>query len=154
MRIRRQRGQAVMEMAILLPFFLLIIVGGIIDFGFAFNNYIALQQIAGDAARYCAEGRNGMCVSEPRIREFIFSRKPSWWDGNFIIPPIDETKSSDGLATIKKVYLVYDSPSYTPFYRSMFTAVSGTECIRLTVVAAWQVPRNIPSGVAPSTGER
>lgn len=32
----RRNGQAIVEMALLVPFFLLVIVGGIVDFGFAF----------------------------------------------------------------------------------------------------------------------
>ena len=135
------------ELAVIFPFFLLIVMGGLIDFGFAFFNYLTLQQIAADAARYGAEGNGSRGLSDQQIRDFVFSRKPAWWSGNFLIPPVVDVKTSDGEATVRKVYLVYDSPVMTPFYVTMVQAVSGMDSLRLSVVAAYQIPRNTPEGV-------
>ena len=38
MKRKKKKGQAIVEMAILFPVFLLVIVGGVVDFGFAFYN--------------------------------------------------------------------------------------------------------------------
>ena len=139
---KNRTGQAIVEMAVIFPFFLLIVIGGLIDFGFAFYNYLTLQQIAADAARYGAEGNGNKGLSHQQIRDFAFTRKPVWWTGNFVIPPVVDVKSSDGEATIRKVYLVYDSPVMTPFYVTMFDAVSGIHSLRLSVAAAYQIPEH------------
>ncbi|GAB1353812.1 hypothetical protein MASR1M12_25500 [Erysipelotrichia bacterium] len=43
MKRKKNKGQAIVELALVFPFFLLIILGGIIDFGFAFYNYVTLR---------------------------------------------------------------------------------------------------------------
>ncbi len=48
---RTDRGQSVLEMALVLPFFLVIVMG-VIDFGWAFRDYITLTNSAREGARY------------------------------------------------------------------------------------------------------
>ena len=48
-----QRGQAVIEMALVLPL-LLVLALGIVDFGRVYASYVSLAGAAGEAARYCA----------------------------------------------------------------------------------------------------
>ena len=55
--MKRQRGQAVVEFAIVLPFFLLLVFG-IIYFGFLFKDYITLSNVARSSAREAAVGTN------------------------------------------------------------------------------------------------
>ena len=53
-RMRKsEAGQAMVEMALVLPI-LLILVGGIIDFGWLFYNQLALTNAAREGARYAA----------------------------------------------------------------------------------------------------
>lgn len=56
-RLRRmwpdERGQSLVEMALVLPLLLLLLVG-IIDFGRAFNNYIIITNAAREGARYAS----------------------------------------------------------------------------------------------------
>jgi Flp pilus assembly protein TadG len=52
-RCAAQRGQAVVEMALVLPL-LLVLALGIVDFGRVYASYVALAGAAGEAARYCA----------------------------------------------------------------------------------------------------
>lgn len=50
---KSQAGQAMVEMALVLPI-LLILVGGILDFGWLFYNKVALNNAAREGARYAA----------------------------------------------------------------------------------------------------
>lgn len=50
-RIRNEQGQSVVEFAIVLPI-LLIIIGGIIDFGWVYSNQLSLNNCAREGARY------------------------------------------------------------------------------------------------------
>ena len=50
---RSEKGQAMVEMALVLPI-LLVLVGGIMDFGWLFYNQLALNNAAREGARYAA----------------------------------------------------------------------------------------------------
>jgi hypothetical protein len=51
----QSRGQALVETALLLPV-LLIVLSGLIEFGFMLNEYLALQDAARNAARFASDG--------------------------------------------------------------------------------------------------
>lgn len=137
-----RRGQAIVEMAFLLPFFLLIIVGGIIDFGFAFYNLIALQQIADDVAQYAAEGNAGQPPSPASaVTDYAQQRKPSWWAGPLTVTVTNKVTSDAGARPLKEVVVQYTSPMYTPFYQTAANWVTGTDGLKLVALAAFQVPQ-------------
>jgi hypothetical protein len=140
----RKSGQVMVEFALLFPFFLLVVLGGIIDFGIAFHNLITLQDIVGEASRYAAEGNQGKEISDQQVLDFVHSRKPEWWKGDFIVTPVQVIVSSDKQAEFKKVQVIYETPMITPFYLTMFEAVSGKKTLRLVAHAAFQIPRNLP----------
>ena len=54
---RSERGASLIETALVLPL-LLLLVGGIVDFGFAFNNYITITNAAREGARYASRFPN------------------------------------------------------------------------------------------------
>lgn len=56
-KIRNQKGQALVEMALVLPI-LLMLVFGIIEFGRIFNAYIIVSNASREGARYAAVGRS------------------------------------------------------------------------------------------------
>jgi len=116
--------------------------GGIIDFGFAFTNFIKLQQIANDAAQYGAEtnGLDGRSVGE--ISAFVANQKPAYWGSSPTIEVIGSVPSSDGQSTIKVVRLSFNSPMYTPFYQTFLSALTGEPGLKLRVKAAYQIPNN------------
>jgi hypothetical protein len=64
----QSRGQALVETALLLPV-LLIVLSGLVEFGFMLNEYLALQDAARNAARFASDGlyfqrdRNFSCDS-------------------------------------------------------------------------------------------
>ncbi|MBF0499508.1 MAG: pilus assembly protein [Candidatus Riflebacteria bacterium] len=136
-RKRKVRGQAIVELAILFPFLLLIVVGGIIDFGFAFYNLITLQEIANDAAIYAAENKAGG-ESSNTVETFVLEKKPAWWSGNMTVSVTTPTVAP-GVSS-KKVVISYDSPVYTPFWQTTVQAFSGNESMRLAVMAVYQIP--------------
>ena len=133
---RKRKGQAIVEMAMVFPFFLLIVVCGIIDFGFAFYNYQTLQQIANDTAQWAAESlKDENNISA--ITEYANKLKPTWWSGTYTVG----TPTWTDLTTTGKLINVnvsYTSPAYTPFYQTMFSATTGNNGIQLAAVASYK----------------
>jgi len=137
---RRQhiKGQALVELALVFPFFLLIIVGGIIDFGFIFYNQISLQQIANDTAQWAAERDE----NEAAILEYGNSLKPGWWSGPYTVHPQEPEDLVSG-GKLVKVMVTYECPTYTPFYQTIFNATSGNPTMKLSAMAAYKIPENL-----------
>ncbi len=141
MKRKRKNGQAIVELALVFPFFLLIIIGGIIDFGFAFYNFITLQQLANDTAQWAAERS---ITSDGEISNFVNSKKPSWWKGTFTMYEVQRPYLSDNSRMVK-IQLGYDSPTYTPFYQTMLQGTTGDTSIKLVAYAAYKEPKIVKS---------
>ncbi len=135
MQTLKRHGQSLVELAIVFPFFLLIIIGGIIDFGFALHNAVTLQQLANDAARWGAENN----CSDESIIAFINSRKPTSFKGSFTVRTPERISLATG-GNLIRVALSYDSPAYTPFYKTMLQCVSGNDSIKISTLAAYKIP--------------
>lgn len=138
--MRRRKGQAVVEFALVFPFFLLIVIGGIIDFGFAFYNHITLQQIANNTAKFAAENPSETI----KIFEYANKQKPKWWEGKFTVYPIQPINLHSG-GTLYKAAVSYESQAYTPFYKAMFKVTNGVEYLRLSAAAAYKTPQYLKS---------
>lgn len=132
---RKRKGQAIVEMALVFPFFLLIIIGGLIDFGFAFYNFLTLQQLANDTAQWAADND----ATDAQISDYANTRRPNWWTGSFTIHPLAPTVLVTGGETAN-VLLSYESPTYTPFYQTMLSATTGNPSIRIAALAAYKKP--------------
>lgn len=132
---RSRRGQSLVELAMVFPFFLLIIIGGIIDFGFALHNVITLQQLTNDAAQWGAEKNH----SDEEIIAFINNRKPTSFKGSFTVMCPQRTRLTSGGQVIK-ICLSYESPAYTPFYKAMLKGTTGNDSIRISTLAAYKIP--------------
>lgn len=139
--MRRKKGQAIVEMALVFPFFLLIIVGGIIDFGFAMYNSLTLQQIANDSAQWAADKQ---ITETTTIENYINGKKPGWWQGKFA-EPIIETPDLDSGGKVVRVRLGYESPTYTPFYQTMLSGITGSPSISLYAIASYKIPQHVYS---------
>lgn len=137
--MKRKKGQAIVEMALLFPFFLLVIVGGIIDFGFAFYNSLTLQQLANDCAQWAADNK---FTSNEVINNFIAERKPVWWQGTFTIGNPEQVDLESG-GTVLKIRLQYESPTYTPFYQTMLQGITGSPSIKLAALASYKMPEHV-----------
>lgn len=147
MNIRRGRtkkkGQALVELAVLFPFFLLVIVGGIIDFGFAFTNYLTLQEIANGVALYGAESNGSTGRSQSEIYQYALNKKPTWWSGSYSVQSVEFKSLFDSDGTPYRavaIRLSYFSPVYTPFYQTMLGATVSHAAIPLRVLATYQIP--------------
>ena len=137
--MRRKKGQAIVEMALLFPFFLLVIVGGLIDFGFAFYNSLTLQQIANDSAQWAAD--NNIKVNQ-EIKNYINGRKPGWWQGAFVPAEPEQVVLQSG-GTVLRIRINYDSPTYTPFYQTILSGITGAPSIKLAALASYKFPQHV-----------
>lgn len=138
--MKRKKGQAIVEMALLFPFFLLVIVGGIIDFGFAFYNSITLQQLANDSAQWAADNS---ITSNLVINNFIAERKPAWWrQDSFTVDNAEQVALPSG-GTVLRIRIKYDSPTYTPFYQTMLSGITGAPSIKLAALASYKMPEHV-----------
>jgi len=138
---KRKRGQSIVEMSLLFPLFLLVIVGGIVDFGFAFYNILALQQVANDAASNAAEKN----LDDSQIRNYIaqYSSPPiSWNQAGIYQATISSVPMQDG-STMKRVELEYHSKTYTPFYQTALNSITGNDFIVLRTQATYKVPGTV-----------
>ncbi|PKL43982.1 MAG: hypothetical protein CVV41_09470 [Candidatus Riflebacteria bacterium HGW-Riflebacteria-1] len=138
--MRRKKGQAIAEMALLFPFFLLVIVGGIIDFGFAFYNSLTLQQIANDSAQWAAD--NNITVNQ-EITNYINGRKPGWWSQDTFKITTPEQVALPSGGTVLRIRISYDSPTYTPFYQTMLSGITGAPSIKLAALASYKFPQHV-----------
>lgn len=138
---KKKRGQAIVELALLFPVFLLVIIGGIVDFGFAFYNMLALQQVANDAAQTGAEKN----FSDNQLQNYINSYKapPVGWKSSGIYNAnISAITMSDG-SVMKRVSLEYNSKIYTPFYQTAIQTVTGHDYLVLRTQATYKVPKTV-----------
>ena len=138
---KRKRGQSIVEMSLIFPFFLLIIVGGIVDFGFAFYNILALQQLVNDAASNAAEKN----MTDAQITNYIaqYSSPPiSWHESGIYNATVNSITMADG-SLMKHIEIRYNSKTYTPFYQTALSAVTGNKYLVLRTRAAYKVPRAI-----------
>lgn len=138
---KMKRGQALVEFALVFPFILLIVVGGMIDFGFALYNFISLQQVANDTAQWAAD-RNKLDPSLIIQAAINNASKLGWNISGLVIHPIDFPDFINGGITEKgvKVTLTYNSPTFTPFYQTLIKATTGASTIPLTTIATYKVP--------------
>lgn len=137
---KRKKGQAIVELALVFPFFLLIIVGGIIDFGFAFYNFLTLQQLANDTAQWAADSQ---ISSDSAISNFVNGKKPSWWSGSFTLYTVERVQLPTTKGTVIRIKLGYESPTYTPFYQTMLSATTGNSSISLAAMASYKEPQHV-----------
>lgn len=142
-KIAKKRGQALVEMAVVFPFFLLIVVGGIIDFGFAFYNSISLQHVAGDTARWAAERAEENMRNHQSVESYARQMIPEWWNNEgFRIDRFDvvDLEWGTGNEQVIRLQMSYDSPTYTPFYQIILRAATGATPLRVSTVAAFKIP--------------
>lgn len=136
--MKKRKGQALVEFALVFPFFLLIVIGGIVDFGFAFYNHLTLQQIVNNTAKYAAYNN----ADQIQISQYANSLKPEWWDGNFTVLPSEPQNLKTG-GKIYQVAASYDNPAYTPFYMGMYKLANGRACITISASAAYKAPEHL-----------
>ena len=70
LRIRSERGAELVEFALVLPL-LLVLIGGIVDFGFLFQRYEVVTNAAREGARLASLAGYTDAAARTRVREYI-----------------------------------------------------------------------------------
>lgn len=127
------KGQAVVEFALVLPFFLLIIVGGIIDFGVGINNYITLQNLISSSAEWGAKyGKN-----QKEIEQFINNNKPQSLNNIEFKSEIIKLQTGGSVLKISAYCII---PAITPFYKIITNNLTNTHGIKISTASAFKIP--------------
>ncbi|MDW7660400.1 MAG: pilus assembly protein [Bacillota bacterium] len=105
---KKDDGQAMVELALILPVLLLIIMG-IIEFGFMFNNYLTLNNISREAARYASLGGTD---AEAAIRATEIAPNLDSAKLTIVITP---TEAGRGRGDSVEVVVTYQYSLLTPF---------------------------------------
>jgi hypothetical protein len=110
--LRKRKGQAIVEAALVLPIILLILTG-IIDFGLLFNNYVIITNASREGARLAAVG-----YSDPEVKAVI----------NGLLNSLDQTKVTTDISPSRfhrekgdevTVTVGYDYNFFTPIISSI-----------------------------------
>ena len=141
LRRRKRQGQSMVEMAIVVPLFLLVIVGGIIDFGFAFYNLLTLQEHADNVAQRSADNNvtNAGAIAASATSSLPASLEAS----RFQVTVVNKINFTSTIAESGwRVTLSYRSRIYTPFYQTML-GLAGSPDIPLSANAFYKIPLNL-----------
>lgn len=114
--LRNERGQALVEFALILPI-LLILIMGIVQFGLVLNAYITIENASREGAR-----RGIVGSSDTEIKNLIIATSPNLEERNItvnITPNVGSRKSGDTL----KVEIVYNYNLSVPIISNIFNKV-------------------------------
>lgn len=104
--VRNNRGQSLVEVALLLPVVLLML-GGIIDFGRLYNEQLIVTAAAREGARVAAVGGDGKTAAENYVRG------ASGNDYGVVASPVYKNESvttAQGTITVKRVEMTVANP--------------------------------------------
>jgi Flp pilus assembly protein TadG len=105
---KKDDGQAMVELALILPVLLLIIMG-IFEFGFMFNNYLTLSNVSREAARYASLGG-----TDAQAAALAIEIAPNL-DSDKLTIVITPTQADRGRGDSLKVVVTYQYNLLTPF---------------------------------------
>lgn len=111
---KKEDGQAMVELALILPILLLIIMG-IFEFGFMFNNYLTLNNVSREAARYASLGG---ADSQAMARATEIAPNLDATRLTIVITP---TQANRGRGDSVKVVVTYRYNLLTPFLDGIIT---------------------------------
>lgn len=125
--MRRKKGQALIEIALVLPI-LLVIICGIADFGRIFYSEIHLNMISQDAVRMAGLGRTDQAIVQFVSSNVLLSDKDTL---QVAVTPNDLTRKSGDFVTVKITYKVkYITPLMNKILPSPF-AINTQSTIRV-----------------------
>ena len=101
-RVNGDRGAAAVELALVLPFLLLLLFG-MIDFGRAYNMQLSLTHAAREGARVAALGGTDTEAKDRAIQAAVMGSDPPSATVTTACPVV-VTPSSDAVVTVTKVY--------------------------------------------------
>jgi len=114
--LKNQKGQALVEFAIILPILLLLVMG-ILQFGMMLNAYLSIENAAREGARAGIMGS-----SDAEIRNLVIATSPSLDPENLTvsITPNETNRTSGDTLTIK---ITYNYTLIVPIISSLFNNV-------------------------------
>lgn len=114
--LKNQKGQALVEFALILPILLLVVMG-ILQFGMMLNSYLAISNAAREGARAGIVGS-----SDTDIQNLIISTSPSLdpQDLTVAITPDQNNRNSGDTLTVK---VTYNYTLTVPIISSLFNNV-------------------------------
>lgn len=113
LNFKREEGQSMVEFALVLPVLMLIIIG-IIEFGFLFSGYLALSNASREAVRTVSLGETDV-VAIQRAKDVAMTLNPSKM--NVSISPTSVMRDRGDSATVT---IVYEYDFLTPFMEAIF----------------------------------
>lgn len=111
---KRENGQAMVELALILPVLLLILMG-IIEFGFMFNSYLTLNNVSREAARYASLGGSDV-QAESRATDIAQNL-----DADKLTFVISPSEASRDRGDSVEVVVTYQYSLLTPFLDGIIT---------------------------------
>lgn len=124
-RFKREVGQAMVEFALVLPIFL-ILLGGIIDFGWVFGNKLVAANASREAARYASIHANDSSYANyaafvTDVKNQAKNRVPdNIKPDNQINITVDKINSN----TAMRVVVNWSTNTFMPFYSKLLNPVS------------------------------
>jgi Flp pilus assembly protein TadG len=112
MRIKSEKGQAMVEFALILPILVLILCG-IIDFGWIFGNQLLANNAAREAARYTAVHYNDSSTDNDQqtARGIVLARAPT-----LDSPTVNLTHSGDSVTVTVNTTVEVLTPIIAAFF--------------------------------------
>lgn len=113
LNFKNEKGQTMVEFALLLPVLLLIVIG-IIEFGFMFSGYLTLSNASREAVRTVSLGETDAVASQ-RAKDVALTLDPSKM--NVSISPAFAMRDRGDSTTVS---IVYEYDFLTPFMEAIF----------------------------------
>lgn len=119
----RERGQGLVEFALVLPIFLILVLG-IVDFGWALKSYITITNAAREGARYGVTCHTNAQI-QAQVVDYSSGLNPALTASNVTFPTANPCASGTGTPGAEvKVKVTYDYNFITPL-GSFVTALGG-----------------------------
>jgi len=122
MRRKSEKGQAMVEFALVLPV-LLLIIAGIIDFGLIFNQKVLANNASREAARYVAVNYNAILktLEEEELQENVETKALGYLP-IYIVNKTPEVEAVIGGGEVK-VTVNWNTSAFMPVYSKLFDVV-------------------------------
>jgi Flp pilus assembly protein TadG len=152
-RLKSQRGQALVEFALILPL-LLTLVLGIFDFGTAYNYQNDMSQLANEAARYAAVGKCDGCSTTNQIPAVVRADADSGALRNSVTITIGFPSGSNGCQGDAVQVTVTKNYTWVPYLKLGGTTIHASATMRLETAyvagTSPYTPNPGPVGTCPS----
>lgn len=141
--INTNKGQAIVELALVVSLFILFLLAGIIDFGYVMYNLVTLHQLANDAAQWAAESRGNIGVtSSAEVSEYVQMKRPTKWSTPIHVIYQNPILLPSGDKAVKVILNSY-SPLLTPIYQYLAEKIAGKPAIPISVYAVYKIPLQV-----------